>query len=445
MISGRGLVTLVREAVRAAATPFRLVQYLFTRRRWEARIQAALTTPLPALQDPDTALPHPESEPHIFISAGEASGEGHALGLISAIHNQGLRPRWSCFGSEAMADAGGRLVYPQSELALMGILPVLRRLPELCSAYDRYHRLLQEDPPDLVVLVDYPGLHMVLAEAAKQRGIPVLHYIAPQYWAWAPWRMGRYKRCIDRTLTILPFEGSFFDEVGIPCTYVGHPLLDEVEQNAPAADELQELRENPTLCLLPGSRTKEIRLNLPGMVAVARKLRKEFSDLCVVLPHRDGRQADLVREILRTGEADFVDVHVGSPAQCLAGARVVLAKSGTGSLEACLHGTPTVVVYKVRGRLTMFVYTRIVSVPFFSSANLIAGREIVPEFAFGVESHWDQVADAVRELFVDGPVRSRSLEDLSELRQRLGGPGAGGRAAHAVRSFLCEVIGKGGA
>jgi lipid-A-disaccharide synthase len=445
VISGRALLTLAREGLRALASPLWILLYIPTARIWRGRTAAALAAPLPAQQELGTAAPIPCSQPHIFLSAGEASGEGHAVHLMDALDSQGLSPRWSCFGGQAMAEAGGDVLYPLSESAVMGVVGALRSLPQICRAYDRYERLLREDPPDLVVLVDYPGLHLVLAEVAKRRGIPVVHYIAPQYWAWAPWRMRRYRRCIHETLTILPFEVAYFQAAGISSTYVGNPLLDEVQDQVsePAEPETGEGPQGPTLCLLPGSRSAEIQLNLPGMLGVASRLRTETPDLRVVLPHRDPRKAEMARKILRARQADFVEVRVGPPGPWLAASRAVLAKSGTGSLEACLHGTPTVVVYRVPGPLTLLASRVLLSVPWFSSPNLVAGRRIVPEFALAKEREWEQVTEAVGELLADGPVRAQCCADLAELRQRLGEPGASQRAAYALRKVLSQLTARG--
>src|SRR6185295_7955396 len=144
--------------------------------------------------------------------------------------------------------------YALSEHAVMGFSGVLRQLPLLLLAFTSYLRLLRDDPPDLAVLVDYPGLHVVMAKACKRAKVPVLHYVAPQYWAWGPWRMRRYRRSVGATLTILPFETAFFRRFRIPATYIGHPLLDELAAHPVDASTVARVRERPTLVLLPGSR-----------------------------------------------------------------------------------------------------------------------------------------------------------------------------------------------
>jgi len=437
-------VTLLREILRTLGVPLRVLLYLPRRRYWRARareVLAEVAASADAGQPADFARffakARPRSRrPHVFISAGEASGETHAAALVHALRGQDIR--FTCFGGHVLQREGAELLFPLSEHAAMGVSAVLRTLPDILRAYARWLRLLRSDPPDLVVLVDYPGLHVVMAKAARRAHVPVLHYVAPQYWGWGPWRMRRYRRSVDATLTILPFETAFFARFGVPARYVGHPLLDELERHPPDPAHTAELRARPVLCLLPGSRAREIAANLPGMLRVTSRLRAQDPGLRVVLPHRDARKSALIRDLLRAHDATFVEHHEGPLADWLEGARLVLAKSGTGSLEACLHGTPTVVVYQLRGWLSTFGYHNILSVPFIAGANLVAGRKVVPEFCFHHEGGWDSVAAAALELWREGPERARCIDDLRQVRARLGAPGASERVAAIVRTFLAQ-------
>ena len=428
---------VAREFVRALAVPLHLAGFLCRRRHWQ---QVATTTlAAAATHDPKAALarfaarcPRPHGRPHVFVSCGEASGELHAERLVRAVASTAPDLRWTCFGGQRLAQAGPELLWPLAEHAVFGLRGALRRLPFFIRAFARFERLLREDRPDLVVLVDYPGLHLVMAAAARRHGIPVLHYIAPQYWAWAPWRMARYRRAVDATLTILPFEPAFFARFGIPSAYVGHPLLDQIETDRPPAPAATAATEPPTLVLLPGSRTKEIDRHLPGMLQAAARMRATHPGLRVVIAHRDPRQAAWIREFLRRQDAAGASVHEGSLAAPLATARVVIAKSGTGSLEAVLRGVPTVVAYQVSGGLAERLYSRLLMLPFFASANLIACRAAVPEVAFASAAGWEIVAARAAELLAEGPVRTRCLQDLAEVRARLGPAGASARAARWV-------------
>ena len=440
MIQAEVLLLLLRELLRTLLVPVRLLLYLPRRKRWRRAATAVLDDIAQARpEDPETELakffaearPHHGDRAHLFLSAGEASGETHAVALLEAL---GSDVRCSAFGGQRLKAAGATLRFALSDHAVMGVIGVLQQLPLILRAVADYLRMLRDDPPDLVVLVDFPGLHVVMAKLAKRRGIPVLHYIAPQYWAWGPWRMRRYRRSVDATLTILPFETAFFRRFNIPAAYVGHPLLDAVSADQPTATDADA--ERPLLVLLPGSRSADIRRNLPGQLRVAAALRAREPTLRCVVPHQNPRRTLLLRELLQRQAADFVAHHEGPLAPWLGRARLVIAKSGTGSLEACLHGAPTVVVYQLGGLLSAVGYHNILSVPWIAAANLIAGREVVPEFCFARAAGWDKVTAKAVELWTDCPARDAVVAGIADVQRRLGSGGASARTAAIVRRFL---------
>lgn len=436
-------LALAREIVRALAVPLHAALY-FVRREAAQRHARELLAHWQAAETGDALASflrrHPPRAPavaHVFVSAGEASGESHAAGLMSALQaDGGARIRFSCFGGDAMRAAGGEVLVPLSRHAIMGVSGVLRSLPFVLRTFARFVRMLRQDRPDLVVLVDYPGLHLVMARAARRAGVPVLHYIAPQYWAWAPWRLARYRRCVDACLAILPFEPAFFRSSGVPCEYVGNPVLDALAEAESDRMRVAELSADRWLCLLPGSRRSELERHLPGMLRVARRLRAADPEARVLVAHRDPLRQALIREILAREGADFVQFEVGGLTEKLTAARVALVKSGTGSLEAALLGTPAVVVYRVGGRIMSFAYRHFLSVPWFAAANLVAARSVVPEWCFHDERVWDSVAADVERLWHPGADRLQCLDQLADIPHRLGTPGASRRAAQWVLAAL---------
>lgn len=435
------LATLLRELVRAFASPFRLLAYLPRRHHWRERAAKALEAAANQASDDNESLTQfyakrrtqLSKQPHVFVSAGEASGELHAARLVKSLPTE---LRVTAFGGNQLTAAGADVRFGLSEHAVMGLVGVLKKLPLILRAFAAYLRMLRNDPPDLIVLVDYPGLHLVMAKAAKRRKIPVLHYIAPQYWAWGPWRMRRYRRAVDATLTILPFETEFFRRQNVPAAYIGHPLLDEIAESPPADDAVAEVRERKTLVVMPGSRRAEIQTNLTGMLQVARKLRERDPNLRVVVPHKNPRRTELIRAILQDLGADDVEHHEGPLSHWLRGAHLVLVKSGTGSLEACLHGNPTIVVYKLRGMLSTIGYHNILSVPWIAAANLIANRVVAPEHCFASDAGWQSVERDAERLWFDETAREACKRDLQDVQDRLGAPGATARVSKIVQRFL---------
>jgi lipid-A-disaccharide synthase len=315
----------------------------------------------------------------------------------------------------------------------MGFTGVLRQLPLLLRAFTSYLRLLRDDPPDLVVLVDYPGLHVVMAKAAKRRKVPVLHYVAPQYWAWGPWRMRATARAVDATLTILPFETAFFRRFRVPAAYIGHPLLDELAAHPPDAAPCDAARSRRSCCCRAAGAPRSTQ-NLPACCASRGAARARSLDARRAAAQ--GRRRTAARTSARGRRCRFVEHHEGPLAPWLAGARLVLAKSGTGRSRPCLHGSPTVVVYQLRGALSTLGYHNILSVPWIAAANLVAGRAVVPEFCFHHAGGWDDVLAAARSLWQAGPEREATRSGLAEVRQRLGAAGATARVAAIVGAFL---------
>lgn len=430
---------LVRETLRALATPLHVLAFLARRKGWAALARATLESRQTGSEGPWNvrALAPRGTQPRLFVSAGEASGELHAARLVAEVRRARPDLEVTCFGGRRLEAAGARLLWPLADHAVMGITAVLASLPFFVRAVARFVRFLREERPDLVVLVDYPGLHLVFAELCRKHGVPAVHYVAPQYWAWGPWRMRRYAHAFAGTLTILPFEPAWFERFGIASRYVGHPLLDHVAATPPDPRASARFAGAELLVLLPGSRTKEIRAHLPGMLGVARTLAAQRAGLRVVVVQSDPRKAALARELVAAGAAagaPSAEVVEGDPATALGSARLVLAKSGTGSLEAVLRGAPTIVVYNVASALGKALYERLVVMPFFASANLVAARAAFPEFGFAHARGWDAVAARAQELLRDGPARDAVLAATALVRERLGGPGATARAAACVTS-----------
>ncbi|MEO0480634.1 MAG: lipid-A-disaccharide synthase [Planctomycetota bacterium] len=440
------------ELLQFVISPLRFSIFLITRKSWKKKVREALAAPTPT-PDPGAWAgtfkpPTGDRQPHLLISCGETSGELHASNFLDSLRalceesDDAVKPHVSGLGGQILRDHDVEVRYPLAEHAVFGLKGVFQSLPFLGKALATYVRILRDDRPDVVVLFDYPGLHLVFARAARRLGIPVLHVVAPQHWAWGPWRTRRYRKVVDVCLAILPFEPAWFEQSGMRSAYIGHPLLDEVaEATDEQTTEVSDGDTRPVLGLLPGSRRVEVEIHLGPMLQIAKDLQGESGPLRVQIPHRNPKRARQIREALAKRQDEGLDQDLdielleGDPGSVLSRARVVLAKSGTGSLEAALHNTPTVVCYRFVDIFGRFVINQIVMAPWFGIANLCMNREISPEIAVLEPADWAKVLGAVRGFWNDGPSRDTALEDLRLLHERLGSPGASDRTARWLLPF----------
>jgi lipid-A-disaccharide synthase len=366
--------------------------------------------------------------PRIFVSAGEPSGDLHGAGVVRALRERHPDALIEALGGPRMQAAGARLRYRMEGLAAFGLVEVVTKL----AAHWRLLRALRRDfgagRYDLVILIDYPGFHLRVAEAARAAGTKVLYYIAPQLWAWRPERARRLAAAVDRLAVVLPFEQPFFGRLGVRSDYVGHPLVDRA-----AAPHREEARaalglpaEGRVLGVFPGSRSQEVgRLWAPFRDAARLLLREGRCEEVVVATTPEGRYPD-------PGPLRLVR---GNPTAVLAASDAVLVKSGTTTLEAALAGTPMVVAYKVHP-LTYRMFQRLRTVQWVSLVNLVAEREVVPEM-LQERAEAGSLADALRPLL--DPADPRTLaqrEGLALVRSRLGSPGATGRVVALADELL---------
>ncbi|MHB8766501.1 MAG: lipid-A-disaccharide synthase [Deferrisomatales bacterium] len=364
--------------------------------------------------------------PTVAFVAGEASGDIHAGNLLGALGR--LAPGLTAWavGGERLRAAGAEIVYPAEQLSGMGLVEAAGRLPSILAARARVLDRFRRTPPDLFVPVDYGGLNLRLAGAARRLGIPVVYYIPPKVWAWGGWRARRVRAAVDEALVILPFEAPYWAGQGVPATYVGSPVLDHLGLRRFAA-------EPDVVGLLPGSRPGEVSRLWPLLLESARLLAagralRFLAPLAPGLP-----RAALEGPAREAGVA--VEVLDGRAQEVMERARLCLVASGTATLECALVGTPMVVVYRVSA-LTHALGRRLVRAPFIALPNLVAGRRVVPEL---VQPAAPAVAAEADRLLGDGPERGQMLRDLAEVRARLGTPGASERAAQRLLEHLARL------
>jgi lipid-A-disaccharide synthase len=370
----------------------------------------------------------------ILISAGEASGEMYGAQLIQALRR--IDPSLEFFGvaGEKMRAAGCDTVIDAKELAVVGITEILNHLPKI---WQLFHQLIAEADkrqPDLAIVIDSPAFNWRVARQMKKRGIPVVYYVCPQFWAWRQGRVRLLRKYVDKALVIFPFEEKFYRDRGVNAEFVGHPLA---ELARPAVSREQYAAENGLaaskqwITLMPGSRVKEVRMNLPEMLRVTRRLGNDYEFLLPVAPTID---SGFIEAFVDSDPSKFAKdgaasqesnqeqgrVHlVPDSLPALAHSRVAIVASGTATVEAALMETPFVMVYRVT-RLTYLLGRSTVKVPCFAMVNLIAGKQIVPEFVqhdFTAE----RVVGELNKIIPDSAARQSMLNGLRRVRNLLHG------------------------
>jgi lipid-A-disaccharide synthase len=365
----------------------------------------------------------------VLIIAGEASGDLHASGLANALKR--IRPDLTMVGvgGVRMEQAGVALVERAERIAVMGFVEVIRHVPRHYALLSQLKRRLKSGSVALLVVIDYPGFNMKLAAAAKDAGVPVLYYITPQVWAWGAGRLSELARIVSRAAPILPFEEPLLRQHGINATFVGHPLLDRIDEMPDRAEARRMLGihdSDRVLALFPGSRIQEIDRLLDDFVSTARILESKIPGLRVVVSAASTVTIDPARcPYPRVPSASFTVLRAADAALC---------KSGTTTLEAAVAGCPLVVAYKT-SKWTYAIARRVVKIPHIGLVNVVAGREVAQEFVQDAVVP-ERVAEALLPLLNPTDLRRSEMVDrLAEVRSKLGTPGAAERVA-AIASEL---------
>lgn len=365
----------------------------------------------------------------IFISAGEASGDLYGSLLIEALRERLGDAEFLGCGGDRMRAAGCQTLVDAKQVAMVGLVEVLPGLPRAWRALRKLQDTVRNDPPALAILIDFPDFNLRLAKELQRAGTPVVYFVAPQVWAWRPGRLKTIRRFVDRLLCIFPFEEPFFKAAQVPAEFVGHPL---VGRAAPTFSP-REFRARfglpetkPLVALLPGSRRREILLNLPPLIETAHKLAAQ-GDYCFLIPAASTVAGEWVRaRVAELSAKSFGGRGQTAPSfhviehhtyDALAHAEVAVVASGTATVETALLGTPMVVVYRV-SRLSWWLGRNLVKTPFYSMVNLVAGRKIVPEF---IQDQFqpEAVACAVLELLNSPALRETMQKELRGVAERL--------------------------
>jgi len=366
-----------------------------------------------------------------YLIAGEASGDLHAAGLMHELRKSDPGAEFRCWGGDLMQAAGGELVKHYRELAYMGFAEVVMNLRTIMKNLSFCKDDILNFKPDALILIDYPGFNLRIAEFAHRNGLKVIYYISPQVWAWKKSRVYGIRRNVDKMLVILPFEEDFYKKYDFRVDFVGHPLLDVVSREPKFKDdrafrEAQGLSGKPVIALLPGSRKQEIKRMLPVMSAII----STFPGYEFVVAGAPAIDPAFYHKITGPGGPKII---FGQTHELLRWAYVAAVTSGTATLETALFGVPQVVCYS-GSPVSFAIARRIVDVKFISLVNLIMDRKVVTEL-IQQDFNLTNLEHELKQLLQD-EYRSKIMADYGELKNKLGGKGASQRAASSILEFL---------
>ena len=372
------------------------------------------------------------AEPTIFLSAGEASGDQHGAELARALQRRIPGVRLAGLGGSEMEEAGVELLARLDRLAILGFAEVVRHLPDILRLRREVRMFIIRESIDLLVPIDYPGFNLPLAEWTHRRGIPVVYYIAPQVWAWHETRARRLARISEEVCVVLPFETEFLEAYGTNVRFVGHPLLDRETAEGASHKAGEGTEGSPILGLFPGSREQEVRRMLPVFLDAAVRLTATIPELGV----RVARSADLPASLFES----CPEGSVSTPEIVASESTAAITKSGTITLQLAMAGVPMVVGYRVNA-LTATIARRLIRVPHIALVNLVANRGVVPE-RIQDEMTGEELATTVAPLLdLASDERESMLAGLTEVRSRLGEPGAADRVADScVRTLHARMV-----
>ena len=367
-----------------------------------------------------------------YIIAGEASGDLHASNLMAEIKRKDAKAEFRGCGGDLMKEQGAVLLKHYRSMAFMGFVEVAINLRKVLGNITQCKKDILEYQPDAIILVDYPGFNLRIADFAHEKGFKVFYYISPQVWAWKRGRVRKIKKSVDKMLVILPFEEEFYKRYGVNVTYVGNPLLDELAKFGTAnrsmflrRNSLGEKRE--IIALLPGSRKQEVKRMLPIML----KAVSHFTEYQFVVAGVSSLDKDLYKGIMGNTDAFLVE---NQTYELLQNSSAALVTSGTATLETAMFTVPQVVCYKSTG-ISYHLAKWMIKVKYISLVNLVMEKEVVKELIQGDLTE-DNIVKELDVLLHSGKRQRQLLEDYDELKDRLGAAGASEKAA----SVVCEAL-----
>lgn len=371
----------------------------------------------------------------VLIIAGEASGEARAARLVEELRARHPEVSFKGIGGERMRAAGVDTLVDCREMAVLGLIEVLRHYRRIKGVLERMRTLLREERPDLLILVDYSGFNLRLAPTAKALGIPVMYYISPQVWAWRRKRVYRIREVVDQMVVVFPFEVALYEQAGVPVHYVGHPLLDEAHSGLDRDGALREFGldpARPAIGLFPGSRRNELQRLLPTLLDAAERIHAARSEVQFLLPQASTLDRAEIDTLL-AGYSLPVTVVQNRFYDVTRACDAIATASGTATLEIALMGVPLVVVYRISG-LSFRIMRRLIKLKHIALCNIVAGEEVAKELLQDEVTAERVSAELLR--LLEPRVHAETVERLARVRETLGEPGAAARAAAVAAGML---------
>lgn len=376
-----------------------------------------------------------KKDKRIMIIAGEASGDMHGAKLTRSLKKQIPNLKIFGIGGKAMGSEGVDILVDAEQLSVVGITEVLSKLPVIRMAIKAARLGLKRLKPDLLILIDFPDFNLHMASIAKKLGIRVLYYISPQIWAWRQGRVHKIRRIIDHMAVILPFEEKFYQDHNVPATFVGHPLLDD--PNLKLTEKNQPIQSTtPLVGLLPGSRDKEVSSLLPMMLGAAKQMMSQNRNIKFIVSRAHSIEDGLIEAIVQQhGQGLDLEIDASQIEKGLfQNVQLVIAASGTVTLQAAIYGVPMLIVYKV-SPLSFRLGKLLIKVNYIGLVNLIYGRRIVPELIQEAASP-ESVSKLALEMLSDPDLLKNIKTDLLKVRAMLGNSGASERVARIARDLI---------
>ena len=383
-----------------------------------------------------TPIKPPNSNKQIVIVAGEASGDLHASHLINELQILDPSVSFSGMGGIKMKDAGANIFIDATELAVVGIVEVLAKYGVIKKALNILKKHLKDNPPDLLILIDYQEFNQKLAAYAKSIGIKVLFYIGPQVWAWRPKRVFKMAKIVDQMAVIFPFEVPLYETADVAVEFTGHPLVDEVirDKTNEQARELLQLSDQTTVGLFPGSRTGEIEKVLPIMLAAAKILKHEKPDLQFALPIASTLSTETFAPYQNEIDSLNIQLISNNSYDVMQACDAIMTASGTATLEIGLMETPMVIVYKISA-ISYAILKRLVKIKHIGLVNILSDKEVVREL-IQEDAKPGDVAKEILKILEDNNYATNMREHLAKLREKLGESGGSKNVARLALKLL---------